>query len=228
MAKKGEKLSDKTRNKLSKALKGREFSEDHRKKLSLASTKNRKCSIDGCNKTHEALGFCKNHYMKHKRDTDPKWKDKQNKRQLVGYYTHHEERKKRKRILGKLGRIELYKKLGGKCESCGEKLNESLSRVNLQFHHKTYDEDDERIRKKFKGNLGSKHHWEIKRMLDNGISTKKKFALLCIQCNLLEAFVRMNKSKAFDTFCWLYGEGYFDETLKDDPKLKKITEFIKK
>ena len=26
---------------------------------------------------------------------------------------------------------------------------------------------------------------------------------------------------------WLYGEGYFDKALKDDPTLKKLTEFLK-
>jgi len=191
-------------------------------------TKNRKCSIEGCNNKHEAHGLCKSHWGKYRRKTDSTYKDKMNKRNMDYYYKNHEERKKRKRISGKLERIELYKKLGGKCESCGEKLDESLSRVNLQFHHKTYDEDDMRIKKKFKGNLGSKHHWEIKRMLKNGISTKEKFTLLCIQCNVLEAFVRMNPDKAFDAFCWLHGEGHFDEVLKHDPKLKKLTNFMKK
>ena len=199
-----------------------------RKKMLLAKIKNRKCSVESCNKPHEALGFCKSHYLKHRRKTDSTYKDKMNKRSMGYYYENHEERKKRKRISGKLGRIELYKKLGGKCESCGEKLDESLSRVNLQFHHKTYDEDDMRIKKKFKGNLGSKHHWEIKRMLKNGISTKEKFALLCIQCNLLEAFVRMNPDKAFDAFCWLHGEGHFDKAFEDDKQLKKLTDFMKK
>ena len=190
------------------------ISEETKRKMSLSKTKNRKCSVDGCNNKHEAHGFCRSHWGKHRRANDPEYRDKMNKRNMNYYYKDHEERKRKKRIVGKLSRIDLYKKLGGKCESCGEKLDESLPRSNLQFHHKEYDEDDERLRKKFKGNLGSKHHWEIKRMLDNGISTKKKFALLCIQCNLLEAFVRMNPSKAFEAFAWMYGEGHFDEALK--------------
>jgi len=187
---------------------------------------NRKCSVDGCNGKHSAKGFCKAHYMKYLR-TNPEWKDRVNKRQLAEYYGNHEERKKRKRIAGKLSRIDLYKKLGGKCDSCGEKLNESLRRSNLQFHHKSYDKDDERIRAKFKGNLGSKHHWEIKRMIKNGINPKKKFVLLCLQCHDVETASHQNPKKAFDMFAWLYGEGLFDQVLKADPKLKKLSEFMK-
>jgi len=187
---------------------------------------NRKCSIDGCNEKHQAKGFCKSHYMKHLR-SNPEWKKEKNKKQLQAYYDNHEERKKRKRIVGKLSRIQLYKKLGGKCNSCGEKLDETRIRSNLQFHHKSYDDDDERLRNKFKGNLGSKHHWEINRMLKNGISPKKKFVLLCTQCHDIETASHQNPKKAFDMFAWLYGEGLFDKVLKDDQSLKKLTDFLK-
>jgi len=187
---------------------------------------NRKCSVDGCDAKHSAKGFCKSHYMKNLL-SNPERRARKNKEQLQKYYDNHEERKKKKRVTGKLQRAELYKKLGGKCISCGEKFNETLSRSNLELHHKFYDEDDERVRKKFKGNLGSKHIWEIRRMIKNGENPKIKFALLCKQCNVIEAHVRINPTKAFETFCWLYGEGQFDEALKDDPTLKKLTDFLK-
>ena len=201
-------------------------SEETKRKMSLAKTKNRKCSVDGCNNKHNAHGFCKSHWGKFRRKNDPEYRDRINKRQLQSYYDNHESRKQRKRERGKLERAILYKKLGGECDSCGEKFNPNLKRSNLEFHHKFYDKDDQRLKSKF-GGVGSKHILEIKHMVENGINPKKKFGLLCQQCNLLEAWVRMNPSKAFETFCWLHGEGYFDEALKDDPKLKKLTSFMK-
>jgi len=187
---------------------------------------NRKCSVDGCDKKHQAKGFCKNHYMKYLR-TIPEWKDKQNKKQLQAYYDDHENRKERKRIDGKAQRAELYRKLGAKCVSCGEKFNPTLKRSNLEIHHKIYDDEDMKIKNKNNGNIGSRQITELIRMFKNGINPNEKFGLLCGQCNTLEAFVRLNPVKAFDTFCWLHGEGYFDEALKDDQTLKKLTEFMK-
>jgi len=223
VARKGESLSNETKNKLSRSLKGRKvWNKGKRYTLS-----NKKCSVNGCSNLHEALGFCRSHYSKFRRKNDPEYRETMRKKSMDGYFKYHEQRKKQKRITGKNERIELYKKLGGKCDSCGEKLNESLSRSNLQIHHKFYDSEDLKIKEKFKGNLGSRHILELKRMFKNGINPNKKFVLLCQQCNLIEAFVRMNPDKAFDMFCWLAGEKYFDSALKDDPKLKKLTDFMK-
>jgi len=147
---------------------------------------------------------------------------------MEGYFKFHEKRKKAKNANQRIVRADLYRKLGGKCESCGEKFNPDLRKSNLAIHHKFYDEDDIRTKKKFKGSLGSKHIYEVKRMFQNGINPKKKFGLLCEQCNLIEGWVSVNPKKAFDTFCWLHGEGYFDEALEDDPTLKKLTDFMKK
>ena len=224
MARKGESLSNETKNKLSEALKGRKVWNKGKR----YTVSNKKCSVYGCNKSHEALGFCRSHYSKFRRKNDSAYRERMRKKSMDGYFKYHEERKKQKRITGKSERIELYKKLGGKCDSCGEKLNESLSKSNLQIHHKFYDNEDLKVKEKFKGRLGSRHILELKRMFRNGIDPNKKFGLLCQQCNLIEAFVRMNPVKAFGTFCWLYGEGHFDEALKDDNSLKKLTDFIKK
>jgi len=201
--------------------------EETKKHLSLTHTKNRKCSVEGCDNKHNAHGFCKSHWGKLRRKNDPEYREKYRKKSIEGYYKFHEKRKLTKNTTQKLNRAEIYKKLGGKCESCGEKFNPDLTKSNLHIHHKEYDEDDMRLKKKFKGSVGSKHHWEVKRMLKNGINTKKKFALLCQQCNLLEAWIKPNPSKALDMFSWLHEEGYFDEALKDDPKLKKLSEFMK-
>ena len=149
------------------------------------------------------------------------------KKSMESYFKHHEKRKLAKNTKQKLLRADIYKKLGGKCASCGEKFNSDLARSNLEIHHKEYSKEDLEYKAKNKGNIGSRHHQEVKKMLENGVSTKKKFCLLCKQCNVIEAHVRINKVKAFETFCWLYGEGYFDQALKDDPKLKKLTNFMK-
>lgn len=208
--------------------KGMKTSEEVRKKISKSLTKNRECSIDGCNKPHDSKGFCHTHYQTFRRRTDPEYRTRINKNQMKKYHgDDHEERKQRKRVVGKLHRINLYKKLGGKCNSCGEKLNELLQPSNLEIHHKSYDSDDEKIKAKFKGNLGSKHHWEINRMIKNGINPRKKFVLLCRQCHKIETASHQNPKKAFDMFAWLYADGLFDQVLKADPKLKKLTEFLK-
>jgi len=187
---------------------------------------NRKCSVNGCDEKHQAKGFCKNHYMKYLR-TIPEWRDNQNKKQLQAYYDDHENRKERKRIDGKAQRRELYLKLGAKCVSCGEEFNPKLKRSNLEIHHKFYDDEDMKVKNKNNGNIGSRQISELIRMFKNGINPNKKFTLLCGQCNSIEGFVRMNPEKAFDAFAWLHGEGYFDEALKDDPTLKKLTNFLK-
>jgi len=207
--------------------KGQKISEVHKKRLSLANTKNRKCMVKGCNNKHEGLGFCKNHLAKHHRDTNPELKAKHNKKNLERYYKNHDENKLRKNIKGKSERAELYRKLGAKCVSCGEKYNPKLARSNLEIHHKEYSKEDLEVKTKFKGNIGSRHISELKKMFKNGVNPNKKFCLLCQQCNLLEAFVRMNPVKGFEMFCWLSSENYFDEALKDDPTLKKITDFLK-
>jgi len=189
---------------------------------------NRKCSVDGCDKPHSGKGFCKSHYMTNYYRINPNQRTDKTKRDMIRYYKNHEENKQRKRELGKSERAELYRKLGAKCVSCGEKLNLNLKISNLHIHHKFYDEEDMKARAKFKGSTGSRHILELIKMIKNGIDPSKKFTLLCNQCNLIEAWVRKDKNKAFETFCWLYGEGYFDEALKDDKSLKKLTDFMKK
>lgn len=155
-------------------------SEEMKKHLSLVHTKNRKCSVEGCDTKHEAHGLCKSHWTKSRRKNDPEYRDRMNKKQLENYYKHHEKRKTAKNTRQKFLRADIYKKLCGKCESCGEKFNPDLATSNLVIHHRIYDEYDMIIKKKFKGNIGSKHHWEVKKMLENGISAKEKFGLLVI------------------------------------------------
>jgi len=187
---------------------------------------NRKCSVDGCDKPHSGKGFCKNHYMINYYRTNPKQRTAKTKRDLNRYYKNHEENKTKKRKISKLIQSEIVTLLGGKCVSCDEKFNPELSISNLHIHHKTYSVKDEADRKRT-GVTG--HHWEIKRLIKNNQinELKKKFTLLCRECNHMEGYAKKNSQKTFDFICWLLNEGHLEEALKDDPKLKKITEFLK-
>jgi len=189
-------------------------------------TKNRKCSVEGCDNKHEAHGLCRSHWSRHRRATDPEYREKYRKKSSESYYKFHEERKSKKRKIGKSIQSEIVTLLGGKCVSCDEKFNPTLSRSNLHIHHKFYSDKD-------KGDLDrigvTGHQWEIKRLIKNNQinELKKKFTLLCAECNIMEGFAKKDGKKSFDFFCWMYGEGLFNEVLKDDPKLKKLTEFMK-
>jgi len=191
------------------------------------------CSVEDCNKPHSREGYCKSHYSKFvaypKRRAellaDPEKYEQHKKHVMELYYARHGIQKRQKRERAKRKSRQMIKMLGGKCESCGEKFNPDLERSNLDFHHRHYDEKDKKIRRKW-GYVPNIVH-EIEVLIKEGKNPKKKFALLCKQCNSIEAFVRIDKKKAFETFSWLYEEGYFDEALSDDKSLRKITEFLK-
>ena len=117
--------------------------------ISYKKTKNRKCSVEGCNEKHSGLGFCKSHYTKFRRENDPEYREKYRKKSMDGYFKFHKKRKQAKNKKGKSDRIELYQKLGATCISCGEKLNLNLRISNLHIHHKFYDEEDIKARAKF-------------------------------------------------------------------------------
>ena len=186
---------------------------------------NRKCSIEGCNKKHQAKGFCKGHYMKFLR-TNPEWKADKNKKDLDRYYKDHEKNKAIKRKTNKSIQSQIVTLLGGKCVACDEKFNPELPSSNMHIHHKFYSDKDKSDLERV-GVTG--HHWEIKRLIKNNQTTelKKKFTLLCRECNHMEGFAKKDSKKTFDFICWLLGEGHLEEALKDDPKLKKITDFMK-
>ena len=186
---------------------------------------NRKCSFEGCNKKHQAKGFCKDHYMKYLR-TNPEWKADKNKKDLERYYKNYEENKAIKRKIGKSIQSEIVTLLGGKCVSCDEKFNPKLPYSNMHIHHKIYSDKDKADLERT-GVTG--HQWEIKRLVKNNqiIELNKKFTLLCRECNHMEGFAKKDSKKTFNFICWLLEEGHLDEALKDDPKLKKITDFLK-
>jgi len=200
-------------------------SEETKRKMSLSKTKNRKCSIDGCNNKHHAHGLCRSHWGKHRRKNDPEYRDRINKRQLRSYFDDHESRKAVKRKIGKSIQSEIVTILGGKCVACDEKFNPKLSQSNMHIHHKFYSDKDKADLERV-GITG--HHWEIKRLIKNNQihELRKKFTLLCRDCNHMEGYAKKNSKKTFNFICWLLGEGQLEEALQDDPKLKKITEFL--
>jgi len=177
--------------------KGMKTSEGTRKKISIAKTKNRKCSVEGCNNKHNAYGFCISHWGKLRRKNDPEYRDRINKRQLQEYYADHEKHKAIKRKIGKSVQSEIVIILGGKCVSCDEKFNpELVSYSNLHIHHKFYSDKDKADLKRI-GITG--HQWEIKRLIKNNQinELKKKFTLLCRECNQMEKFAKKKWSENF-------------------------------
>jgi len=187
---------------------------------------NQKCSVDGCDKPHSGKGFCKNHYMINYFRTNPEQRTNKNKRDLNRYYKNYEENKAKKRKIGKSIQSEIVTLLGGKCVACDEKFNPELPSSNMHIHHMTYSDKDKADLSRI-GVTG--HHWEIKRLIKNNQITelKNKFALLCRECNHMEGYAKKDSQKTFNFICWLLDEGHLEEALKDDPKLKKITGFMK-
>ncbi|MCV0431829.1 hypothetical protein [Nitrosopumilus sp.] len=115
--------------------------------------------------------------------------------------------------------------LGKKCDSCGEKYNPELKKSNLDIHHREYSEEDKKYFKKH--GIGQQKYESLRMIKTKKINElKKKYVLLCKQCHQIETFCHQSPKKAFDMFAWLYGEGLFDEVLKDDPTLKKLTDFL--
>ena len=204
------------------------------------------CSVSHCKNASHTRGFCRNHYLKALRHGEIKPRetfdkicmvdgcDKKTKAkgQCLNHYNHFRENERRRANPEKYRKIANAKRkkraedsimmLGGKCDACGEKYNPNVNRSNLDIHHKFYDEHSYR--------KGGKSAWlEVLQKAEKGINVHKQFTLLCQQCNIIEAWVRKEPSKAFETFCYLSSEGYFDEALsKDDAKeFKKLSEFMK-
>tara|TARA_Y100000590_G_scaffold254326_1_gene285636 strand:- start:102 stop:707 length:606 start_codon:yes stop_codon:yes gene_type:complete len=90
-------------------------------------------------------------------------------------------------IIGKLSN-ELYQ-----CECCNEKIDLTKKKVNLEIHHRYYDESD-----KTGGIL-----FQIERMEKSGDDITKKFAVLCRECNMLEAYMKPHSEKANQMIKWL-------------------------
>lgn len=150
------------------------------------------CCIKNCPNRVYARKFCKKHYD-------------------VELTKNPEVRNLKNSHISKINknrRLEVINALGGKCESCGELLNLELQRVNLEIHHKYYDDKDKELLEKYRGSTGPTQHLgyrpvtKIKKMIKNGIDPHQKFGLLCKQCNLLEGWIQKNPEKARRAIEW--------------------------
>lgn len=192
------------------------------------------CSVEGCKNKHQAKGFCDFHYRRFLKGIsfdkikhgdmgkqDCKFENCKEKAKAEYYCEKHYNIIRNARRYNKVIQI-----LGGKCDSCGEIHDDKLQRSNLEIHHRYYDEIDDKQKKEGKKRSGSQLPMEILRMVKKTENPLKKFALLCGECHRIETFSHQNPKKTFDMFAWLYSEGLFDETLKDNAGQKKLSEFM--
>ena len=156
------------------------------------------CSESGCPNVVYAKEFCYKHF-EIKKQTNPL---------LFEVKAFHAKSYHMKR------RLTVIKILGNKCESCDERLITDKGRqVNLEIHHRFYDDNDIALLKRYRANSGPTQHLgykpigEILKMVKEGHEPLKKFGLLCKQCNLIEGWVTKNPVKAKKAFSWLKKNG---------------------
>jgi len=123
-------------------------------------------------------------------------------------------------------RLEATAMLGSECEACGEKLEPTRKRINLEIHHLEYDERDKERIKKY-GTIGDVFS-DVLRMSEEGKNPKKKFLLLCQDCNTMESRIRKDPDKAMSLFSWCVEQGIIDVETPDPEGNKRIDEFIRK
>ena len=123
-------------------------------------------------------------------------------------------------------RLEATAMLGRECEACGEKLDPNRKRINLEIHHLEYDERDRERIKKY-GTIGDIFR-DVLRMSEIGKNPKKKFLLLCKDCNSLEGWIRKDPDKAISLFGWCVQQGIIDVETPNPEGNKRIDEFIRK
>jgi len=133
---------------------------------------------------------------------------------------------KKKSETQKKRQLEAMYMLGDKCEACGEKYNSKLKKTNLHLHHFYYDKHEKEKREKY-GTIGETFR-DVLNMAKRGENPKKKYTLLCQQCNALEGWIRKNPDKAIDAFGWCFEKGIIDFETPTPEGNKRIDEFIKK
>ncbi len=68
--------SQETLQKMAEAKRGGKASEETKQKMAASRTKNRKCSIEGCDNRHDAKGFCSKHYYHFIDKENRPWSDR--------------------------------------------------------------------------------------------------------------------------------------------------------
>lgn len=120
-------FSEETIQKMSDAKKGKKASDETKQKMSASRTKNRLCSVDGCENPHDARGYCAKHYEK-----------------LIRTSNRIKKPRKKTLLENKTGRIPWNKGLKNHIsEETRQKLSES---------HKGLKQSEESIRKRILAN----------------------------------------------------------------------------
>ena len=188
-----------------------------------------KCKVKNCNNLNHGKGYCKSHWGKLiytpsiAKDTEKR--DKRRKSALNAYYNHKDVNLPKQSMQRRLNRIDAIKMIGVMCESCGEKFKPDSKPMNLEFHHKYYDEYDEKMIKKYGRNPSN---WtQVLKMAKEGKNPKEKFSVLCRTCHMIETFIHQNQNKAWSALSWCVEQGILDVDTPDDISSRKITEFLK-
>ncbi len=135
-------------------------------------------------------------------ENNPDKRQQKLKRQAEYYIENRGKIVKRKKRKGGEQLLKSIKILGGKCAACEELFNPNLKRSNLEIHHWYYDDKDLKIKQRY-GVVMTPNVRHVLKMAKNGINPRKKFALLCNQCHLIETFIRQNQKKAWLMLQWL-------------------------
>jgi len=111
------------------------------------------------------------------------------------------ETKTRRQLQKKMNAIKQRDKaielLGSKCKSCGETVEKTVKRCNLEFHHKYYEEYEK------KKNKISMNYYDILKIAKDGKDPDTKYDLLCHTCHMIETNVSTNHEKARAAFIYL-------------------------
>ena len=188
-----------------------------------------KCKVKDCNNLNHGHGYCKSHWGKFiyipSIAKDPKKQNKRRKSALNAYYKHKDVNLPKIRMKKRLNRIDAIKMIGTECESCGEKFKPNSKPLNLEFHHRYYDDYDKKNIEKY-GRTPS--NWaQVLKIAKEGKNPKGKFSVLCRTCHMIETFVHQNQHKAWSALAWCVEQGILDVEKPFSVDSKKITEFLK-
>ncbi len=147
-----------------------------------------KCTIKGCDKPHNAKGYCMSHYMKFKRYGDPlggrietptscNIMNCKNPHNALGYCLPHYNYHRNSTIRSKL----LYL-LGNKCVVCG-----TCKKDTLQFDH---------IHGGGRKDYGNSPRTRYLYYINNPEITKDTLQILCVRCNYLKRMKNVIPHKA--------------------------------
>jgi len=125
-----------------------------------------------------------------RQDADPTWHE-QEKRKRREYHAIPEVQQReawRKKMKTKQQKEFLYKRMGSKCQSCGEDYNPHKPRTNLYLAHKIYIRSTKNQYEVFRQAKAAYDMGGIKELF-------KQFALLCYSCHTIFDIARGQPKK---------------------------------